>query len=99
MPLGLGLGAVPTADGKRLFIIRGQPKAPKGFMMTLENGLEEPCPMDGLTFQAQSMAMTASAMGVGVEKKVLDLAQVEGADLARMIDSSGGVGQSISTYA
>ena len=48
---------------------------------------------------AQSMAMTASAMGMGVEKKVLSLAQVEGADLAQMIDSSGGVGQTVSTYA
>jgi len=59
MPLGLGLGALPTADGRKLFIVRGQPKAPKGFMMTLENGMEEPCPMDGLTFQNQPMAMTA----------------------------------------
>ena len=59
MPLGLGLAALPTADGRRLFIVRGQSKAPKGFMMTLENGLEEPASMDGLTFQNQSLALTA----------------------------------------
>ena len=59
MPLGLGMAALPTPDGKRIFILRGAPKAPKGALLTLENGLEEPCPMDGLVFQNRGLVMTA----------------------------------------
>jgi hypothetical protein len=48
---------------------------------------------------AQQTALTASAFGTGVEKKVLAMAQTDGANLVRLIDSAGGVGQNISTYA
>jgi len=47
----------------------------------------------------QQAALTRSALGVGVERKVLDMARTEGADLARLIDSSGGVGRTIDTSA
>lgn len=48
---------------------------------------------------AQSMGMTASAFGVGVEKKALDMAAQQGAQLAQLIDSAGGLGQNVNTYA
>lgn len=47
----------------------------------------------------QQAALTRSALGMGVVRKVLDMAQAEGADLARLIDSSGGVGRNIDTSA
>jgi hypothetical protein len=53
--------------------------------------------VDSIT--AQSAAMTQSSFGMGVERKVLALAQVEGADLANLMASAGGVGRNISTYA
>ena len=48
---------------------------------------------------AQSMGMTATSFGIGVEKKALDMAAQQGAQLAQLIDSTGGVGQNINTYA
>jgi len=47
----------------------------------------------------QQAALTRSALGMGVVRKVLDMAQAEGADLARLIDSAGGVGRNIDTSA
>ena len=48
---------------------------------------------------AQSSAVTASAMGVGMEKKVIDQARIDGANLVELIASSGGIGRNVNTYA
>lgn len=48
---------------------------------------------------AQKAAVTQSAIGVSVERKVLDMAQAEGASLVRLMDSAGGLGGNVSTYA
>jgi len=47
----------------------------------------------------QQAALTRSAVGVSVERKVLDMARTQGEDLARLIDSAGGVGRAVDTYA
>jgi len=44
-------------------------------------------------------ALTGSAFGMGVEKKVIEQAQTDGANLARLIDSAGGLGGTINTQA
>ena len=44
-------------------------------------------------------ALTGSAIGISVEKKVLEQAQTDGSNLARLIDSAGGLGGNINTYA
>ena len=51
------------------------------------------------TIVAQQAAMTGSAFGIGVARKVLDMAQVEGADLAQLIASSGSVGRNLNVTA
>jgi hypothetical protein len=48
---------------------------------------------------AMGSALTASAIGTGVEKKILAQAQQEGNNLAELIASSGGPGSQINTYA
>jgi hypothetical protein len=48
---------------------------------------------------AQSAGLTASAFSIGVERKALDMAAQQGAQLAQLMDSTGGVGQNINTYA
>ncbi|BDU74878.1 hypothetical protein [Mesoterricola silvestris] len=51
------------------------------------------------SLMSQQASMTQAALGVGVERKVLDMAQAEGAALVRLIDSAGGLGGNINTYA
>jgi hypothetical protein len=48
---------------------------------------------------AQGMALTGSAFAIGVERKVLDQAQTDGANLVRLIDSAGGLGNNVNTHA
>lgn len=48
---------------------------------------------------AQSQANTQSQIAVSVLRKSLDISAQQGADLVRMMDQAGGVGQRVDLYA
>ncbi len=43
--------------------------------------------------------MAGSAFGIQVMRKTLDMAATEGADLVKLMQSAGGIGQNINTTA
>jgi hypothetical protein len=51
------------------------------------------------TAVAMKQFKAQSDLAVGVLRKVLDTSSQQGADLAKMVDQAGGVGQRIDLYA
>ena len=60
-PLGRGLCAFPVPGGQKVFVLRGQLQAPKGVLLSLDSGQEEPIQMGTLSLARKACVQVSQA--------------------------------------
>jgi len=58
-PLGKGLAGFPIPGGRKVFLIRGDYNVPKGVLISLDNGKEEPIQMGNLALARKTCAQVS----------------------------------------